>query len=450
MATYLGNTADDVLLAALPLSFDAGFSQLTTAFAVGAHVILMNYLLPGDVPRLCARHGVTGLTCVPPLWIQIVEQKWPEDARASLRYFANTGGRMPKPILDKLREVFPSAKPFLMYGLTEAFRSTYLDPAEVDRRPDSIGKAIPGAEILVVRPDGSPCDPGEEGELVHRGPHVALGYWNDPVRTAERFRPVPGRDEPWRTPELAVWSGDTVITDDEGFLYFVGRKDEMIKTSGYRVSPTEIEEVAYATGLVRDAVALGVEDATLGQRVLLGGGTGRRGVRHRRAARGDEVPAAAVHGAQLSCGSRRDSSLTQRQVRPGIVARGVGRREPAPHDRGVRQHRRSACRGWDAAGPPHRTRWVHTVLRLRSPTLDRACRIAASNAAADAAPQLRGEGQPDAGGRTTPRGPRRCAGCRLDARDADRTRYPDARRPGSVSPGRARPRRRSCRPSRQA
>jgi acyl-CoA ligase (AMP-forming) (exosortase A-associated) len=269
VATYLGNTADDVLLAALPLSFDAGFSQLTTAFAMGAHVILMNYLLPADVPRLCARHRVTGLTCVPPLWIQIAEQSWPDDARASLRYFANTGGRMPKQVLEKLRELFPSAKPFLMYGLTEAFRSTYLDPAEVDRRPDSIGKAIPDAEILVVRADGSPCDPGEEGELVHRGTHVALGYWNDPVRTAERFRPVPGRDAPWRTPELAVWSGDAVTTDEEGFLYFVGRKDEMIKTSGYRVSPTEIEEVAYSTGLVRDAVALGIEDATLGQRVLL-------------------------------------------------------------------------------------------------------------------------------------------------------------------------------------
>jgi acyl-CoA ligase (AMP-forming) (exosortase A-associated) len=269
VATYLGNTADDVLLAALPLSFDAGFSQLTTAFAVGAHVILTNYLFPGDVPRLCARHRVTGLTCVPPLWIQIVEQKWPEDARASLRYFANTGGRMPKPILDKLREVFPFAKPFLMYGLTEAFRSTYLDPAEIDRRPGSIGKAIPGAEILVVRPDGSSCDPGEEGELVHRGPHVALGYWNDPVRTAERFRPAPGPDEHGHTPELEVWSGDTAVTDEEGFIYFVGRKDEMIKTSGYRVSPTEVEEVAYATGLARDAVALGVEDETLGQRILL-------------------------------------------------------------------------------------------------------------------------------------------------------------------------------------
>lgn len=261
---YLGNTADDVILVALPLSFDAGFCQLTLAFAVGAHAILMNYLLPGDVPRLCAKHGVTAITCVPPLWIQIVEQKWPDDAKASLRYFATTGGRMPKTILEKLREVFPSATPFLMYGMTEAFRSTYLDPAQVDRRPDSIGKAVPTAEILVVRPDGSACDPGEEGELVHRGgPHISLGYWNDPERTAERFRPVPGRDE------RVVWSGDRAITDDEGFIYFIGRRDWMIKTSGYRISPTEVEEVAYATGLVRDAVAFGVDDETLGQRVRL-------------------------------------------------------------------------------------------------------------------------------------------------------------------------------------
>lgn len=269
VSLYLQNTADDVILSALPLSFDAGFSQLTTAFSAGAHVILMNYLLPGDVVRLCARHKVTGLTCVPPLWIQIADQKWPEEATASLRYFANTGGRMPKPTLDKLRDLFPTANPYLMYGLTEAFRSTYLDPSEIDRRPDSIGKAIPNAEIMVVRPDGSRCDPGEEGELVHRGALVALGYWNDPERTAERFRPVPGRQQPWRTPEQSVWSGDAVVADEDGFLYFVGRKDDMIKTSGYRVSPTEIEEVAYATALVRDAVALGVEDARLGQRILL-------------------------------------------------------------------------------------------------------------------------------------------------------------------------------------
>ena len=109
-----------------------------------------------------------------------------------MRYFANTGGKMPKPVLDKLRAHFPQAKPYLMYGLTEAFRSTYLDPAEIDRRPGSIGKAIPNAEILVVRPDGTRCDPGEEGELVHRGALVAMGYWNDPERTAARFRPAPG------------------------------------------------------------------------------------------------------------------------------------------------------------------------------------------------------------------------------------------------------------------
>ncbi len=269
VSEYLQNDRDDVILSALPLSFDAGLSQVTTAFSVGAHVVLMNYLLPKDVVRLCARHKVTGLTCVPPLWIQIAEQEWPAEAAENLRYFANTGGRMPRTTLDRLRANFPQARPYLMYGLTEAFRSTYLDPDEVDRRPDSIGKAIPDAEILVVRPDGSRCAPGEEGELVHRGALVALGYWNDAERTAERFRPVPGARLGGRAVELAVWSGDTVVADEEGFLYFVGRRDDMIKTSGYRVSPTEIEEVAYDTGLVGDAVAIGVEDPGLGQRIVL-------------------------------------------------------------------------------------------------------------------------------------------------------------------------------------
>jgi acyl-CoA ligase (AMP-forming) (exosortase A-associated) len=269
VSSYIGNRQDDVILSALPLSFDAGFSQLTTAFEVGAHVILHNYLLPGDLVRLCARHQVTGLTGVPPLWIQVAAQDWPAAAAGHLRYFANTGGRMPRATLDKLRAIFPAARPYLMYGLTEAFRSTYLDPAEVDRRPDSIGKAIPNAEILVVRSDGSLCDPGEEGELVHRGALVAMGYWNDPERTAERFRPAPATEAGLCTTDVAVWSGDAVVRDEDGFLYFVGRNDEMIKTSGYRVSPTEIEEVAYETGLVRDAVALGLPDPALGQHVLL-------------------------------------------------------------------------------------------------------------------------------------------------------------------------------------
>ena len=269
VAQYLGNHAGDRILAALPLSFDAGFSQLTTGFTTGAHVVLVNYLLPAEVVRLCASHSITGLTCVPPLWLQLADQTWPAEATKSMRYFANTGGRMPKATLERLRAIFPRAKPYLMYGLTEAFRSTYLDPAEVDRRPDSIGKAIPNAEILVVREDGSPCDPGEHGELVHRGALVAMGYWNDPEQTAERFRPVPSRDGAICSNETAVFSGDLVQRDDEGFLYFVSRKDEMIKTSGYRVSPTEIEEVAYGTGLVGDAVALGVDDERLGQHIVL-------------------------------------------------------------------------------------------------------------------------------------------------------------------------------------
>lgn len=267
--SYLHNTSDDVILSVLPLSFDAGLSQVTTAFAVGAHCVLMNYLLPRDVPKLCAQHGVTGITGVPPLWLQIAEVDWPEDVAARVRYWANTGGRMPRTVLDRLRAIFTNADPYLMYGLTEAFRSTYLDPSEVDRRPDSIGKAIPNAEILVLRPDGTRCEPGEEGELVHRGALVALGYWNDPERTAERYRPVLHPGQAWRAPELAVWSGDTVVADDEGFLYFVGRTDDMIKTSGYRVSPSEIEEAAYATGVVRDAVALGIEEVGIGHRVVL-------------------------------------------------------------------------------------------------------------------------------------------------------------------------------------
>ncbi|MGV8911587.1 MAG: acyl-CoA ligase (AMP-forming), exosortase A system-associated [Rhodoglobus sp.] len=269
VSTYLHNSSDDVILSILPLSFDAGLSQVTTAFIVGAHCVLMNYLLPRDVPKVCALHGVTGITGVPPLWLQIADVEWPDEVAARLRYWANTGGKMPRTILERLRQVFTNADPYLMYGLTEAFRSTYLEPSEIDRHPDSIGKAIPNAEILVLRPDGTRCAPGEEGELVHRGALVALGYWNDPERTAERYRAVRHPDQPWRAPELAVWSGDTVVADEEGFLYFVGRTDDMIKTSGYRVSPSEIEEAAYATGAVRDAVALGIDEAGIGHRIVL-------------------------------------------------------------------------------------------------------------------------------------------------------------------------------------
>ncbi len=269
VAHYLENSPSDRILSALPLSFDAGFSQLTTAFSAGASVVLINYLLPRDVINACERERITGLTAVPPLWIQLAQLKWPDIAQDALRYFANTGGRMPRATLDALRTVLPKSKPYLMYGLTEAFRSTYLPPSEVDRRPDSIGKAIPNAEIMVVREDGSLCAPGEPGELVHRGALVSLGYWNDAEKTAERFKPAPGQPSGLVMPEIAVWSGDTVRMDEEGFLYFISRRDEMIKTSGYRVSPTEVEEVVYSTGLIGEAAALGIPHPTLDQAIVV-------------------------------------------------------------------------------------------------------------------------------------------------------------------------------------
>ncbi|MGE5491387.1 MAG: acyl-CoA ligase (AMP-forming), exosortase A system-associated [Actinomycetota bacterium] len=270
VASYLENRPDDTLLAALPLSFDAGFSQLTTAFHAGARTVLLNYLLPKDVLNALVDEKVTGLTAVPPLYIQLTQLKWPEGIDRHLRYFANTGGRMPLETLRTLRAALPSSRPYLMYGLTEAFRSTYLPPDQVDVRPDSIGKAIPNAEILVLREDGTECAANEPGELVHRGALVGMGYWNDAEKTAERYRPLPCREagQGLMLPEIAVFSGDTVRRDEEGYLYFIGRRDEMIKTSGYRVSPTEVEEVLYGTQLVGEAAAFGVPHPQLGQAVV--------------------------------------------------------------------------------------------------------------------------------------------------------------------------------------
>jgi acyl-CoA ligase (AMP-forming) (exosortase A-associated) len=269
VATYLENRPDDRILSVLPLSFDYGLSQLTTAFHVGACAVLMNYLLPRDVIRAVVKERITGLAAVPPLWIQLAELEWPESVGEHLRYITNSGGAMPAATLASLRARLPRTMPYLMYGLTEAFRSTYLPPDEIDLRPGSMGKAIPNAEILVVREDGSACAPGEPGELVHRGVHVALGYWNDVQKTAERFKPAPGQPSGLPIPEIAVWSGDTVKMDEDGYLYFVGRRDEMIKTSGYRVSPTEVEEIVYATQRVTEAAALGVTHPVLGQAVVL-------------------------------------------------------------------------------------------------------------------------------------------------------------------------------------
>jgi len=266
VAHYLDLQPDDVVLGVLPLAFDYGQNQLLSAWRAGASVVPLDYLLPRDVTKACARHGVTTLAAVPPLWVQLAELDWPEEAVAHMRRLTNSGGALTVELVSGLRRIFPEAQLYPMYGLTEAFRSTYLDPALVGRHPTSMGRAIPFAEVLVVGEGGALAAPGEEGELVHCGPLVAQGYWQDPERTAERFRPAP----PYSSyGGVAVWSGDRVKRDADGLLHFVGRRDAMIKSAGNRISPQEIEDVALASGFVAEAVALGVPDPRLGQAVHL-------------------------------------------------------------------------------------------------------------------------------------------------------------------------------------
>lgn len=272
VAHYLELTADDVTLGVLPFAFDYGQNQLFSTWYAGGRVVPLDYLLARDVVKACARHGVTTLAAVPPLWWQLVEAEWSTEATAPLRRLTNSGGALGVELVHRLRAGFPQARLYPMYGLTEAFRSTYLDPALVDAHPTSMGRAIPFAEVMVMREDGSLAEPGEEGELVHAGPLVAQGYWQDEARTAERFRAAPPASTYGGT---AVWSGDRVKRDADGLLHFVARRDAMIKSAGNRISPQEIEEAALATGLTAEAVALGVPDERLGQAVaLVARGTG--------------------------------------------------------------------------------------------------------------------------------------------------------------------------------
>ncbi|WP_114520082.1 acyl-CoA ligase (AMP-forming), exosortase A system-associated [Altererythrobacter sp. ZODW24] len=266
VAHYLGMRSDDVVLAVLPLSFDYGQNQLLNAWFAGAAVTPLDYLFPKDVAKACAKHGVTTLAAVPPLWVQLTELDWPQEASVPLRRLTNSGGALTEDLVQDLRTIFPQAKLFPMYGLTEAFRSTYLDPSLVDAHPTSMGTAIPFAEILVINDVGEVAGPDEEGELVHCGPLVALGYWQDTERTAERFKPAPEASE---YGGMAVYSGDRVKRSENGLLYFVGRRDAMIKSAGNRISPQELEDAARSTGLVAEAVALGVADERLGHAVHL-------------------------------------------------------------------------------------------------------------------------------------------------------------------------------------
>ncbi len=262
---YLGLARDDRTLAVLPLGFDYGQNQLFSTWLAGGAVVPLDFLVAKDVVRAVEREAITTLAAVPPLWLQLVDAEWGE-AGATIRRITNSGGALTPGLIDRLRATLPNADIYPMYGLTEAFRSTYLDPSLVATHPTSMGKAIPFAEIMVVTPDGRDAEVGEAGELVHAGPLVAKGYWQDPERTAVRYKPAPS----WsRYGGTAVWSGDTVRRDADGLLYFVAREDEMIKTSGHRVSPLEIEEAALASGHAHEAVAHGVADERLGQAIRL-------------------------------------------------------------------------------------------------------------------------------------------------------------------------------------
>ena len=260
VARYLRLAPDERTLAVLPLSFDAGLNQMLATWAAGGCVVPLDYLVPADVAKAVVRERVTNLCGVPPLWIQLAEARWPE--ATNLRTLSCTGGRLPVPVVRRLRATFPAASLHLMYGLTEAFRALSLDPALVDAHPDAVGTPIPFAEVTVRRADGGEAAPGEPGELVQAGPLVARGYWRDAGRTTLRFRPAADGG-------VAVWSGDTVVRGADGLFRFVGRDDEMLKVSGNRISPTEIEEAAVASGEAAEAVAIGLADERTGHAVRL-------------------------------------------------------------------------------------------------------------------------------------------------------------------------------------
>jgi acyl-CoA ligase (AMP-forming) (exosortase A-associated) len=269
VSTYLGITQEERILAVLPFSFDAGLNQLMTAFQQGGTLVLINFVFARDVVQTLLSERITGLAGVPTFWSLLVQptSSLGRQAIPSLRYITNTGGVMPQTVLAGLRKALPTANIVLMYGLTEAFRSTYLPPEELDRRPTSMGKAIPNTEILVVNDAGLPCKPGEVGELVHRGPTVSMGYWGQPELTAKVLRPHPFLPPEVGDVERVCYSGDFVKADEDGYLYFVGRRDTMIKSSGFRISPSEVEEVLYRSGRLKAAAVIGLPDEVLGQTI---------------------------------------------------------------------------------------------------------------------------------------------------------------------------------------
>jgi acyl-CoA ligase (AMP-forming) (exosortase A-associated) len=264
VTSYLEIQEDERILSVLPFSFDYGLNQLLTAVAQSATIFLLRSHFPPDICRALERFEITAMAGVPTLWIQLMQRHspLPKLSLPRLRYITNSGGVFPVGLVSQYRERLPKTRLFLMYGLSEAFRSTYLPPSELDRRPHSMGRAIPETEIFAVDEHGRECGDGIVGELVHAGPTVSLGYWNRPDATAAVFRPDPRRPDGSGAP--VVYSGDLVRRDAEGFFTFVGRRDQQIKSHGFRISPEEVEEAIQGSNLVAEVIARGVPDEVAG------------------------------------------------------------------------------------------------------------------------------------------------------------------------------------------
>ncbi|MEZ5550286.1 MAG: AMP-binding protein [Pseudomonadales bacterium] len=264
VVTYLGIDHTDRILCSLPFSFDYGLNQLLSAVAVGACAVLLDYFHAQQVLRTVESERITALAGVPTMWVQLAAQEWPRDVARSLRYITNSGDRLPPRTLAILRDRLPDARIFLMYGFTEAFRGAFLDPQLLDTHADSIGKPVPHSQFDIIDDSGESLPPGEVGELVQRGPLVTCGYWQDAMKTGAKFAPTKsdGLHADW------VRSGDLAWRDEDGFYYFMGRVDHLIKTAGYRVSRTEVEEVLHSSGLVLDAAVVGRPHPVWGSQVI--------------------------------------------------------------------------------------------------------------------------------------------------------------------------------------
>ncbi len=263
ITTYLENTENDIIINVLPISFDYGLYQILMAFRIGGTVILeKSFTYPYKIIELLTKEKVTGFPGVPTIFALLLNLKDIDKYDfSSLRYITNTAAALPVSHIARLRDLIPHARLYSMYGLTECKRVSYLPPEELDKRPDSIGKGMPNEEVYIVNGKGDKMGPGEIGELVIRGANVMMGYWDMPEETDKCLRPgkYPG--------ERVLYSGDLFKMDDEGYLYFVARKDDIIKCKGEKVSPKEIENVLYSLHGILEAAVVGVPDEILGQAV---------------------------------------------------------------------------------------------------------------------------------------------------------------------------------------